>query len=199
MGLFDAISDLFDPAETTSGGSIMGGGLDSGTGLFGLGVGLAENLIQEYMPQPSQSVPVSYPAPQPVGAFGGVPATAMMGVLRPILMKIAARLGLRGIPSATRAMQIVRNMAKYLSPAATATALGLTMGELATLITASQRRKRRRMNPANARALRRSLRRLRSFDRLASRVGAQLSSAVRGRRRSSHRRCVSCRKSPCIC
>jgi hypothetical protein len=57
--------------------------------------------------------------------------------------------------------------------------------------------KRRRMNPANSRALRRSLRRLHSFDRLCHRVQGQLHrSGGRSRARS---RCARCRKSPCSC
>lgn len=57
--------------------------------------------------------------------------------------------------------------------------------------------KGRRMNPANTRALRRSLRRLQSFDRLACRVQAQLyAGPARSRAR---RRCQKCRKSPCRC
>jgi hypothetical protein len=55
----------------------------------------------------------------------------------------------------------------------------------------------RRMNPANVRALRRSVRRLKSFDRLSATVGRQLS-RVSGKRRSA-RRCNVCRKNPCGC
>jgi hypothetical protein len=58
------------------------------------------------------------------------------------------------------------------------------IGEAAVreLVTYDMTRKRRRMNPANARALRRSLRRLRSFERLSSRVSLQLNRACRTRR-----------------
>jgi hypothetical protein len=57
--------------------------------------------------------------------------------------------------------------------------------------------KRRRMNVANTHALRRSVRRLKGFDRLSHRVSAQLA-RVGGKRRSS-RRCGTCRKNPCSC
>ena len=58
--------------------------------------------------------------------------------------------------------------------------------------------KRRRMNVANTKALRRSVRRLKGFDRLSHRVSAQLS-RVGGSRRRSRTRCGTCRKSPCAC
>lgn len=59
--------------------------------------------------------------------------------------------------------------------------------------------KRRRMNVANTKALRRSVRRLKGFDRLSHRVSAQLG-RVAGRRRSgASRRCGTCRKNPCSC
>ena len=60
--------------------------------------------------------------------------------------------------------------------------------------------KRRRMNVANTRALRKSIRRLRGFEKLSHRVTAQLASvASRGRHRRSSGRCGTCRKSPCRC
>jgi hypothetical protein len=70
---------------------------------------------------------------------------------------------------------------------------GAAMSELAVW---KSTHKSRRMNPANTRALRRSLRRLKSFDRLASRTQQAL-----GRRRGGARRgrCGTCRKSPCSC
>jgi hypothetical protein len=57
-------------------------------------------------------------------------------------------------------------------------------------------KKRRRMNVANTRALRRSLRRLKGFNRLSHRVSAQLG---RGGMRRTARRCSTCRRSPCCC
>lgn len=57
--------------------------------------------------------------------------------------------------------------------------------------------KGRRMNPANTKALRRSLRRLASFDRLACRVQSQLYGGAAPRTR--RRRCPRCRKNPCRC
>lgn len=82
--------------------------------------------------------------------------------------------------------------------------LGLT-AEMANYIIGQTMKKHRRMNPANVKALRKSVRRLQSFDTLACRVNAQLSTlAGRGGRRPGRRagvgrRCFKCRKSPCSC
>lgn len=144
--------------------------------------------------------PVAAPAPpvvaQPVGAFG-VAARAITAVTAPILAKIAVKLGLRARPSLTRAMDMVRKAAKLLqSPEAVAAALGITVAELASLITASNARKRRRMNPANSKALRRAARRIKSFHRLCTHTDV-----LRGRGRGSRRvaSCGTCKKSPCRC
>jgi hypothetical protein len=67
---------------------------------------------------------------------------------------------------------------------------------LANLITASSKKKRRRMNVANVKALRRGVRRLEGFERLACRVTAGLH--ARSARRS-RRRCVRCKRNPCAC
>lgn len=74
--------------------------------------------------------------------------------------------------------------------------LGLTALE-SYMLTAwySQRRKGRRMNPANARALRRAARRIRSFHKLCTHTDLL---KTRGRSRSVGR-CGSCRKNPCSC
>lgn len=71
-----------------------------------------------------------------------------------------------------------------------AAALNELLGFMAT-------HKRRRMNVANTRALRRSMRRLKGFHRLAGRVEQQLARSGSRRRRST--RCGTCRKSPCVC
>jgi len=74
--------------------------------------------------------------------------------------------------------------------------LGLAAGE-AYLLTVwhSQRKKGRRMNPANSKALRRAARRIRSFHKLCTHTDL-----LRTRSRSAGRsRCGTCRKSPCRC
>lgn len=128
-------------------------------------------------------------------------AAAIARALQMIGFKMAQKLGLRGIPSLKRMMGMVKQLAKAgLAPAAIAAALGIGVDELATLITAQARKKRRRMNVANTRALRRSLRRLKGFETLSHRVSAQLGRAARsGRGHRRGGRCGTCRKSPCAC
>lgn len=53
---------------------------------------------------------------------------------------------------------------------------------------------RRRMNPANAKALRRSVRRIKSFHKLCASTDI-----IKSRRGSSSRRCAKCKQSPCGC
>lgn len=195
MGLFDTLLGGFaDTALESVGLDSFASDFLSGTG-SNMGRGVA--------------LPISYPTmgydptpyPQPMPVMAPAMTTAIAVTTRPILMKIAATMGLRSLPSLSRAMSIVRKLGKMLSPAATAAALGLSMTDLAMLMTASARKKRRSMNPANTRALRRSLRRLGAFDRLACRVSSQLSAVRTGRSSSKRRvgRCRTCRKNPCGC
>lgn len=194
-------------------GSILGG---SNLGMYSDFGRLAGGALQlagaALTPQPQQSYGPIY-SPQPViyqtspiaqpTAAGAVPAFAMASgriaaIVAPILAKIAVKVGLRARPSLTRAMDMVRKAAKLLqSPEAVAAALGITVAELATLITTSNSRKRRRMNPANSKALKRAARRIKSFHRLCTHTDV-----LKGRSRGSRARsvaCGSCKKSPCRC
>ena len=206
------------PMSLNIGGILQGisglaGGLSGGNYLQALSGGLGA--AASFFPQPSAQ-PVMYPQPmnpfpqipqypmpapiqaQPVGAFS-VPAAAaarLGAITAPILAKIAVKLGLRARPSLTRAMEIIRKGAKLLnSPEAVAVALGISVAELATLITANSARKRRRMNPANSKALRRAARRIKSFHRLCTHTDVLRSRS----RRASKMACGTCRKSPCRC
>ena len=196
MGFLDSIASLF---STDMGGAgvlspELGAGLGIAESVLGGQSSSAPN-VQTYS-YGAMAQPVMAMTPQIAGAAGGAVAAAT-GLIR---FTIAQTLGLKAIPSLQRAMQIVRQMSKYLSPAAVAAALGLEIGQLATLIAASNRRKRRHVNPANVKALRRSMRRLGSFQKLASRVNKQLSHVGSHRRHAVSRgRCTSCRKSPCAC
>jgi hypothetical protein len=115
-----------------------------------------------------------------------------------LLQKVAVAAGYSRVPSLKTVTKYIRGAAKSgLTPVVVATALGLTLSELADLMLADQRKKNRRMNPANAGAARRALRRLSAFDRMACRVQGQLK-AYAGRTTRS-RRCTSCRRSPCRC
>ena len=106
--------------------------------------------------------------------------------------------------SATRrAMSSLASLARR-TPAGTLISLlvglGLAVNEANQLAGwwATTGKRRRRINPTNVHALRRSLRRISSFEKLASRVhrGEGKICRTRGRRRSS---CGTCRKTPCRC
>lgn len=137
---------------------------------------------------------------QPILVSGRSVSLTAAGI-PPILFKIAQTIGLRYLPSLSKVMRMVRQMSKYLAPTAVATALGIELSELAKLITVASTKKRRHINPANTKALRRSLRRLESFDRLACRVSTQLSAVRGGSRRQAPRRgrCRTCKRRPCAC
>lgn len=208
MGLFDAITGLFDPTSSDS-----SSGLLSTAGAFFSDVSASGVVPVNYFPtyafnpdvystggENSVAQPVMASVPAGVGAVTSA-AAGIARVVQMIGFKMAQKLGLKGIPSLKRMLAMVRQLAKTgLAPAAVAAALGIGVDELATLITAQARKKRRRMNVANTKALRRSLRRMEGFDRLACRVKAQLG-AMRGASHTSHRRsrCGTCRRSPCRC
>lgn len=200
------LGGIFGGVATALGGLQSGSYLTALSGVGQLGQAFLTQPQPTYAMQPSYSqmpqygiVPYSPPPPpvqaQPVGAFG-VAGRAIATLTAPILAKIAVKLGLRSRPSLTRAMDMVRKAAKLLtSPEAVATALGITVAELATLITTSNARKRRRMNPANSKALRRAARRIKSFHRLCTHTDVLKS---RGRK-SSKSACGTCKRSPCRC
>lgn len=184
-----------------SASSVLGGFDNSYLSTLGNVASFASNFVQpapaqvSYAPVYSPFPAVQQPQAQPVGLPLAVAAGAIAARVAPILAKIAVKLGLRARPSLNRAMEIVRKAGKLLqSPEAVAVALGITTAELASLIVSSQARKRRRMNPANSKALRRAARRIKSFHRLCVHTDV-----LKSRGRSKSRSCGTCRKSPCRC
>jgi hypothetical protein len=198
------LGGIFGGVATALGGISSGSYLTALQGAAQLGSSFASHSTPSYAMPSYGIVPYSPPpiyqqqAPvqaQPVGAFA-VAGRAIATLTAPILAKIAVKLGLRSRPSLTRAMDMVRKAAKLLtSPEAVAAALGITVGELATLITTSNARKRRRMNPANSKALRRAARRIKSFHRLCTHTDVLKNRS----RRSAVSRCGTCKKAPCRC
>lgn len=117
----------------------------------------------------------------PVAALSPAVATSAMTAVAQILMKMSAFLGKK--MTLTSAMRVIRNLSNMLaSPAAIGAAIGLSLGEIGALITASSMKKHRRMNPGNAKALRRAHRRVESFHRLC-----MTNDKLRTRRRSPSR------------
>jgi hypothetical protein len=152
--------------------------------------------------QPSYSVPtVAYAQPQYQNVMAMAPAMqAATGVARWAM----------SFPSLWQAVQLLRanyrvpmtvdKLWRLVKSAGPQMVVGLIgAAALNELFVYHSTHKRRRMNVANTKALRRSVRRLKGFDRLSHRVSAQLSRVGGGRRRSSSRRCGTCRKSPCSC
>jgi hypothetical protein len=147
--------------------------------------------------------PMNYPAPTqpratPVMSGGqaiGYSARMVASITTPILYKIYSTIGKK--VSLQGSISIIRKMGKFLmSPEAIAVALGISVAELAQLITSASAKKRRTMNPANGKALRRAARRIKGFHRMCGTVDLLKS---RGKRSSSRSSCGTCKKSPCRC
>jgi hypothetical protein len=117
-------------------------------------------------------------------------AGAVARITAPILRKIAIKIG--KTVSLSKAMSLIRSLSKYLTPGATAAALGITVAELADLIVAARQKPRRRMNPGNAKALRRAMRRLESFHKLCVRADSLRSRGRRPARRGAQTQVIKC-------
>lgn len=129
---------------------------------------------------PSAVNPAIQGAAQVVRGIG----SSINRMIAPVLIKVAQATGSTTM-TLRRAVRIVRRMGRVLGPVAVAGALGLTIEELGSLILADSQRVRRRMNPANISALRRSMRRIQSFHRLCQKADALR--APRSRRKAPAR------------
>jgi len=146
-------------------------------GVLGGAASLGSTVLTSFLP--AQGPVVGLPSvngAQPLQVMSAVPrlpsmAGALAGVIQPILIKVATFLGRRTL-TLRETIKIIRRFSKLLAPAAIATVLGITVVELGQLILADAQRPRRRMNPANVRALRRSMRRIESFHRLCVKADA---------------------------
>ena len=99
-----------------------------------------------------------------------------------LLSKVAAFLGRKNI-TLSGTISLAKKLGQFIKdPAVIAASMGIAVSELALLLSANAGRKRRRMNPGNVTALRRSMRRVESFHRLCSRAD-MLRSRGRGRGR----------------
>lgn len=141
---------------------------------------------------PTQPEYPSYPMPQPVGAMMPMVRGGMLATRFPALWAAVVTLSER---FGTRiSVDRIWQMFKTFGPGMVALIGGQAFSELMVY---HSTHKRRRMNVANTKALRRSVRRLKGFDRLSHRVSGQLARA--GGKRRTARRCGTCRKSPCTC
>jgi hypothetical protein len=146
-----------------------------------------------YFPDPATGYYDGSSSVVPVGTeeATAVALSAGRDIVRAISDKVFLFLGKRmsGAKVATK----FKMLSRFMGPIGAAAALGLTLGEVGALFT--HRPKYRRLNPANTKALRRSLRRLDAFAKLSNRVMAHRSTF----RARSGRRCLKCRKTSCSC
>ena len=197
MGLFDGTDSLFSSDLLGSSVSdLFSGFSDLGGSYGGLNTGTPVS-YQTYQPTYS-FLPEPVPMAQPVMSIPQTAVTAAGAIARwafkfpnlwQAVQKLAANFKARVTP------EMLWNMAKRMGSGVVISIIGAAAFN--ELVIYKSTHKRRRMDVANTKALRRSLRRLKGFHRLSSRVEMQL--ARRGGRRRSVGRCVTCRKSPCQC
>jgi hypothetical protein len=189
MGIFDSISSLFDTAI----GDVLG--TASGSYLGGSNAGSPSTLSVNYPPYMPQTF--NEPIYQPVMA-GSSMVPMIVGAGRSLMRfpSLAAAITALGQQFGKRfTPEMIWRMIKSGGPGLVAGLIGAqAMNELFVW---KSTHKGRRMNVANTKALRRSLRRLKGFEKLSSRVSAQL--ARTSHRRGRSKRCGTCRKTPCSC
>lgn len=178
-------------------------------------LGAVASLASGFIPQKSMATPVakkSMSAPSaalPTIIAGGAGAGKLtqeivnMGAI--LLQKLGIKVNsiAQFAPALKRALGSIASLARRLpggSMVSILIGLGLT-NYAANLLTAwyAQRKKHRRMNPANSRALRRAARRIKSFHRLCTHTDLIRSGSRHRPSYSRGRSCSTCRKSPCAC
>jgi hypothetical protein len=197
MGLFDSTDSLFGSDLLGSSVSDLFSGFSDLGGSYG---GISTGTPVSYSTyQPSYQLQPEYPIQaQPVMSIPQTAITAAGAMARwafkfpnlwQAIQKLAANFRARVTP------EMLWSMARKFGSGVIISMIGAAAFN--ELVIYKTTHKRRRMDVANTKALRRSLRRLKGFHRLSSRVEMQL--ARRGGRRRSMARCVTCRKSPCAC
>lgn len=186
MGIFDSANDILSGVYAD---------------IFGGAGATAQQPDMGGYSQPSAALlPMTYQQPMYQNVMAGAPMiNAMGGVARWAMSFPSLWQALQGIRANYRVPMTVDKLWTLVKSAGPQMVVGLIgAAALNELFVYHSTHKRRRMNVANTKALRRSVRRLKGFDRLSHRVSAQLS-RVGGRHRSTARRCGKCRKSPCSC
>jgi len=160
------------------------------------GISNVAGLASQFFPMPS---PVTSLAVRPPPGFGTLPLVgrAAGGMVARGFFQRFPNLGLAIQQLRDRGFKVRRaqlwNLLKRFGPEVLITGGLLTAAAVSELMVAGPGH--RRMNPANSKALRRSVRRIKSFHRLC--VSTDLIKT--GARRGRSRRCVTCRKDPCRC
>ena len=192
----------------------IGGVFGSSTLPYAQDIAGLANVAGQFLPAPAAnlpSYPVNAPAAQPVSAMMPMIRGAGRMLTKEVFDAGAKLLSRLGIPFSAstgsfssalkRSISSIASLARR-TPAGTIVSillgLGLTAYESNLLVAWHAQRKRgRRMNPANSKALRRAARRIKSFHKLC--IHTDVLKA--GRRGGTYRqsRCGTCRKSPCRC
>jgi len=193
MGLFDFATDLFGDLFSNTVADLSGGFLAGVSNNLTTGLPVSYPVYQPEYPVFSEPIPTAAGS-VPMAARAAAAGIAAWSVRYPALWQAIQQLRARG---SRATIQQLWTMTKKWGPTAMTGVIGAAA--VSDLISYRMTHKARRMNPANTKALRRSMRRLKSFDRLASRVSMQLSRAGGSRRRKTSARCSSCKRSPCAC
>lgn len=187
-------------------GGIFGGPANAGTAIGT--IGQVASLASGFFPSPQMSQVVQMQA-TPVMAMAPMIRQAAGSLTREIFdagAKVLTRLGIPVGASAgsftsalKRSLSSIASLARR-TPSGTMVSvlvgLGLTAFEANTLTAwHAQRKKGRRMNPTNPRALRRAARRIKSFHKMCTTTDL-IRTRSNGRRSTS---CGTCKKKPCRC
>jgi hypothetical protein len=195
MGIFDAIGSVFDTAISDVTG-VFAPATDISSGSVGNlgGGGYVVPMTPTYSTAQFSPAGMMVQNPVQLGAVvaGGRALMTRFPQLWSALVALTQQFGRKFT------VENLRGMIRKYGPGLVVGLIG--QAAMIELSVYDATHKRRRMNVANVRALRRGLRRLKGFERLSHRVSAQLSrTAHRGRSRARVGRCNVCRKSPCSC
>jgi hypothetical protein len=194
MGVFDSITGLFDSATSDVSsaldvGQSLLGGSDSGGGSFPMTLGPPAQYQTMQFSSPSYAMNVQAPA-----IIQGIMNVPRWAARFPTLWNTILSFRNQKIPMTID--KLYRALRTY---GPTVLAGMISSAAVSELMLYKTSRKTRRMNVANVKSLRRSVRRLRGFEKLSHRVTAQLGRLSHSRGRPRSVRCNTCRKSPCRC
>lgn len=204
LGLASDVGGFTDPF---AGGDISAGLGDITTVASDLGLDVSGGALSGTFPAIFQSGAASMSGPS--GFFPSAHAAGVMPMIAGVGRSLATR-----FPQLAFAIQAWRakgvaltveklwGMLRRFGPQMLIAGGILTAGAITELIMHHFSHKRRRMNVLNAKALRRSTRRLLGFERRACKVQDALRSVTArsySRHRTKARRCFKCHRSPCVC
>lgn len=186
MALFGSFNNLI-----STGLSILG----QQPGALGQFGNIGSQIIRASAPSAGSLVASGPTMPMMGAGMAAVPVVSqtirsVAASVQQILIQMATKLGLKTL-TLRQAIKIYRKIARTIvDPFVIAQILGISVGQLGELLVEDAQKTRRRMNPANVHALRRSARRIESFHKLCQRTDKLRS---RGRRSAPRRGAVNVR------